>query len=65
MCKELYSAGEIRAKHEKILQVFSETPTYELQYRDLEHAIYQLDILAKIHEPAGHRESHFPLRPII
>ena len=43
MCKELYSAGEIRAKHEKILQVFSETPTYELQYRDLEHAIYQLD----------------------
>jgi hypothetical protein len=47
MCNELYSAGEIRAKHEKILQVFSETPTYELQYRDLEPAIYQLDRLAR------------------
>jgi energy-coupling factor transporter ATP-binding protein EcfA2 len=47
MCKELYSAGEIRAKHEKILQVLSRTPTYELQYRDLDHAIYQLDRLAR------------------
>jgi hypothetical protein len=47
MCKELYSAGEIRAKHEKILQVLSKTPTYELQYRDLDHAIYQLDRLAR------------------
>lgn len=45
--KELYSAGEIRAKHEEILEVLSDIPTYELQYRDLDHAIYQLELLAK------------------
>ncbi len=47
MRKELYSAGEIRIKHEKILEVFSDVPTYELQYRDLDHAIYQLDLLVQ------------------
>ena len=26
MCKELYSAGEIRAKHEKLLEIFSSIP---------------------------------------
>jgi hypothetical protein len=45
--KELYSAGEIRTKHEKILEVLSGIPTYELQYRDLDHAISQLDLLAQ------------------
>jgi hypothetical protein len=45
--KELYSAGEIRAKHEQILEIFSCTPTYELQYRDLDQAIEQLDLLAQ------------------
>lgn len=44
---ELYSAGEIRAKHEKILEILSGIPTYELQYRDLDHAIYQLDLLTR------------------
>jgi hypothetical protein len=45
--KELYSAGEIRAKHENILEVLSDIPTYELQYCDLEDAIYQLDLLVR------------------
>jgi hypothetical protein len=45
MRRELYSAGELRAKHEKILEVFSGVPTYELLYCDLIHAIEQLDIL--------------------
>ena len=45
--KELYSAGEIRRKHEKILQVLSAIPTYELQYRDLDHAIDQLELLTR------------------
>lgn len=48
MRSELYSAGEIRAKHEKILEVFSNVPTYELLYCDLIHAIEQLDILAQL-----------------
>jgi hypothetical protein len=47
MRKELYSAGEIRTKHEKILEVFSDVPTYELQYRYLDHAIYHLDLLVQ------------------
>ncbi len=45
--KELYSAGEIREKHEKILQALSEIPTYELQYRDLDYAVHQLDLLTR------------------
>jgi energy-coupling factor transporter ATP-binding protein EcfA2 len=47
MRKELYSAGEVRAKHEQILQVFSNVPTYELQYRDLNYAIVQLSLLVE------------------
>jgi hypothetical protein len=45
MCKELYSAGEIRAKHEKLLEIFSSTPTYELHYCRLDDGIEQLDHL--------------------
>lgn len=45
--KELYSAGEIRAKHEKILEALSDVPTYELQYRDLNHAINRLNLLVQ------------------
>ena len=45
--KELYSAGEIRTKHEKVLEILSDIPTYELQYYDLDHAIHQLDLLAQ------------------
>jgi hypothetical protein len=44
-CRELYSAGEIRAKHERILEVLSDVPTYELQYCDLDQGIQTLDLL--------------------
>lgn len=47
MRRELYSAGEIRAKHETTLEIFSGIPSYELQYRDLDDAIDQLDGLAQ------------------
>jgi hypothetical protein len=62
--KELYSSGEIRAKHEKILEVLSGIPTYELQYWDLKQAIDQLDFLvqnvwtdpfiSEVHEKLSH-----------
>jgi GTPase SAR1 family protein len=45
MQKELYSAGEIRTKHERALEIFSSVPTYELQYCALDDAIAQLDTL--------------------
>ncbi len=43
MKKELFSAGEIRTKHEKMLEAFTDVPVYELQYTDLDDAIQQLD----------------------
>jgi hypothetical protein len=46
MRKELYSAGEIRAKHEKLLEMFSGIPTFALHYREFDQAIQQLDRLA-------------------
>jgi hypothetical protein len=46
-CGELYSAGEIRAKHENILQALSDIPTYELQYRDLDQGIHALNLLSR------------------
>jgi energy-coupling factor transporter ATP-binding protein EcfA2 len=45
MCKELYSAGEIRAKHEKILEKLASIPTFELQYCELDQAIEKLALL--------------------
>jgi energy-coupling factor transporter ATP-binding protein EcfA2 len=45
--KELFSAGEIRAKHEKILEGLSSIPTYELQYCDLDDAIDLLSLLVQ------------------
>lgn len=45
--RELYSAGEIRAKHEKILKSLSDIPTYELQYYDLNQAVDALDLLSR------------------
>jgi len=45
--KELFSAGEIRAKHEKVLSVLATTPTFELCYRDLDQAIAQLGLLTQ------------------
>jgi hypothetical protein len=47
MQKELFSAGEIREKHEKILERLSSVPTYELQYFDLDEAIEQLALLVE------------------
>lgn len=44
-CQELYSAGEIRAKHQIILKVLSDIPTYELRYCDLYQGIEALDRL--------------------
>jgi hypothetical protein len=45
--RELYSAGEIRAKHERILEILSDIPTYELQYCDLSQGILALDHLSR------------------
>jgi hypothetical protein len=45
MCKELYSAGEIRTKHERFLEKFAGIPTFELQYCELDQAIEKLAIL--------------------
>ena len=43
--QELFSAGEIREKHETILQILSDVPTYELHYSDLHDAMRKLDLL--------------------
>ena len=46
-CRDLYSAGEIRAQHEEILKRFDNIPTYELQYRDVDHGIRLLELLTR------------------
>jgi hypothetical protein len=43
--QELFSAGEIREKHETILQILANVPTYELRYYDLHDAIRKLHLL--------------------
>lgn len=45
--EELFSAGEIRAKHQKVLNVLSTTPTFELRYCNLDQAIAQLNLLVQ------------------
>ncbi len=45
LSEELYSAGEIRAKHQKILERLAGIATFELHYHSLEEAISQLDQL--------------------
>jgi hypothetical protein len=45
MCKELYSAGEIRTKHEKVLEKLATIPTFKLQYCELDQAIEKLALL--------------------
>lgn len=45
--EELYSAGEIRARHENILEMLSDVPTYELRYSDLADAIDRLGVLVQ------------------
>ncbi len=47
MCKELYSAGEIRSKHEKILEKLANIPTFELQYYELDQANEKLALLTE------------------
>ena len=42
----LYSAGQIRAKHESILGMLWNIPTYEMQYDELYKGIQMLDQLA-------------------
>jgi hypothetical protein len=42
---ELYSAGEIRTKHENILEMLSGIPTFALHYCEFDQAIQQLDRL--------------------
>lgn len=52
--RELFSAGEIRAKHEAILEKLWHVPTYALDYCDLNRAIGALDSLAYPHHaPRG------------
>ncbi len=45
--RELYSAGEVRAKHEEVLGILSDVPTYELEYCDLDEAIGGLAFLTR------------------
>ena len=45
MSDEMYSAGEIKRKHQRDLEKFAEIPTYELHYYSLEEAICELDQL--------------------
>jgi hypothetical protein len=46
MTEQLYSTGEVRVKHQKMLERLAAIPTFELHYHDLEEAISQLDLLA-------------------
>jgi hypothetical protein len=43
--KELYSAGEIRTRHQTVLEKLAGIPTFDLQYCSLDQAIKQLDRL--------------------
>ena len=45
--RELYSTGDLRARQEQILEVFCDTPAYELQYSDLQQGIRALEELVK------------------
>jgi hypothetical protein len=45
--KDLYPIDEIRAVHDKAVQILCGVPSYELRYRDFEQAIGQLDRLAR------------------
>ena len=45
MQRELYSEGDIRARHEKKLEIFWDVPAFELRYRDLNDGIEALESL--------------------
>jgi hypothetical protein len=47
MRDDLFSAGDIREKHEAILGLFFDMPTYELHYSTLQQAIEQLNQLTQ------------------
>jgi hypothetical protein len=47
MSRDLFSAGEIRSKHERVLEKLADVPTYELHYCELNDAIEQLEMLAQ------------------
>lgn len=49
LAAELFSAGEIRAKHREALEILARVPTFELHYSGLEEAIRTLGYLT---EPA-------------
>lgn len=54
--KELFSHGEIRAKHEKSLEVLSTVPTFDLYYEELDQAIRRLQRLVRVDD----RVTEFP-----
>lgn len=43
--QELFSAGEIRRKHEAMLRVLADVPTYELEYHELKDGLRALALL--------------------
>lgn len=45
--QELYSAGDIRSRHERMLQALSAIPTFELHYCSIEDAIASLNELIR------------------
>jgi hypothetical protein len=45
MRHDLYSAGEIRAKHARILEALWDVPTFELEYCDLQDGVCALEAL--------------------
>ena len=48
LCAELYSAGEIRAKHSAILETFANIPAYDLHYSDLDRGMEMLEHLTRV-----------------
>ena len=47
MSRDLFSAGDIRSKHERVLEKLAHVPTYELHYCELNDAIRQLEMLTQ------------------
>jgi hypothetical protein len=47
LCCQLHSSGEIREKHERILERLRKTPTYEFHYSELSEAIEALESLTR------------------
>jgi hypothetical protein len=43
--RELFSTGEIRAKHQKVLEKLGDIPAFDLQYQSMDDGIRALDLL--------------------